>query len=123
MKKALLAALVGLIPVQCVPTYAQSVGEMVEVRAICAEKSFVENHVRMATADKNYDRVNKEFVQAVGEGLCYALPYPMHLKVEEVGHKSPPFTDNDGDRVRLTAIKIKGAWTMHLEILEAGKRT
>ena len=123
MRKALLAALVGLIPVQCVPTYAQTVGEMVEVRAICASREMVENHVTMSMVDRNYNRANDEFRKAAAEGLCYALPYPVQLPVQEVGRKSAPFTDNDGDRVRLTAIKIKGAWTMHLEILEAGKRS
>lgn len=33
MRKLALLALIGLIPVQCVPTYAQTVGETVEVLA------------------------------------------------------------------------------------------
>lgn len=117
MRKTLLAALIGLIPVQCVPTYAQTVGEPVAVRAVCKDRALVERHIKWSQEDGHYDRANAQFLEAAMLGECAGLPPGLTATIEEVGYKGAPFVDKDGDLVQFTAIKVRGYWTMYMSML------
>lgn len=117
MRKLALLALIGFIPAQCVPTYAQTVGEVVAVRAVCKDRALVERHVKWMQEDGNYDRANAQFLEAAVAGECTGLPEGLSATIEEVGHQSAPFVDKDGDLVQFTAIKVRGYWTMYMAML------
>lgn len=123
MKKLALLALIGFIPVQCAPTYAQTVGDMTQVHAVCASREVTDRHVLMAAQDGNYDRINAEFLTAVADGSCFKLAAPVATKIEEIGVRGDTFVDKEGDIVRLTSIKVMGAWSLYLEILGKGGKS
>ena len=117
MRKLALLVLIGLIPAQCVPTYAQTVGEEVAVRAVCKDRALVERHVKWVQEDGNYDRANAQFLEAAVAGECTGLPAGISAPIEEVGYKGTAFVDKDGDLVQFTAIKVRGYWTMYMVML------
>lgn len=119
MKKVLLAATIGVFAFSA---QAQTVGETARVLAVCANQEMTDRHALMAAQDGNYDRINAEFLTAVKEGTCFKLAVPVAVKIEEIGVRGGTFVDKDGDIVRLTSIKVLGAWSLYLEILgEGGK--
>ena len=122
MRKIIVLAAAALAA-SCTPAMAQTVGEMVAVRAVCKDRAMVERHVKWAEEDKDYDRANKEFIAAQMVGGCITVPPGTTTQIEEIGARSKSFVDNDGDLVRLTAIRVRGFWTMHLEILTPAKQT
>lgn len=121
MRKTLLAALAAAIG-SCAPAYAQTVGEPVAVRAVCKDRALVERHIKWSQEDRNYNRANAEFLVAATAGECVGLPVGGQAVIEEIGLRSDPFVDNDGDLVRLTAIRVRGFWTMYLEVLGKEKK-
>lgn len=123
MRKLALLALVGLLPAQCVPTYAQTVGEEVSVRAACKDRALVERHIKWSQEDGNYDRANAQFLEAAMLGECAGLPPGLTAPIEEVGYRGAPFVDKDGGLVQFTAIKARGYWTMYMVILGREKKT
>ena len=102
---------------------AQKIGDAVRVRAICAEEEMVERAAKAIHRDRRYGGTDAEFAAAVAEGQCYVLPYPVEFKVDDVGYRSPIFVDDDGDQVRISVIRVRGAWTLFIEVLKMAGRS
>lgn len=102
------------------PAAAAEVGEVIEVRAVCAEQHMVEAQVDLVYRDGGYRRANALFARYQAEGLCFRLPQPMTAKVTTVGVKREDFfVDSDGDTIHMQAYEVGNAWTAVISILKS----
>lgn len=115
--------LLAMLAYSCVPAAAKTpeVGDTTLVQAVCETKEFPELFVRLATESGSY-KVGIELLEdKVAEGECMILPQPVMLVIEEVGEKSIPFVDTDGDVVEARAVRVSRVWTVSVKFVEGAK--
>lgn len=101
-----------------------SVGDGVTIQAICKARALVEAQIA-SVVDRGgkYDEANALYEVAVMQGDCVTLPAAHPATVAEIGAVSPDITDEDGDVVRMTAIRVNAnvpVWTVVFEIIKKG---
>lgn len=107
-----------LLLASCAVKAETAVGDRVRFNVVCADAATVIKHADKIVSTKDYAASTEMLREDIREGRCFGLPGMMESSVEEVAKEYPAFVDSDKDNVELAVVRVKGAWTIRLKVLD-----